>query len=75
MIWSLSSLRFLLDSLVEYVNLKHESDLGYKVRNPQHTENDRYMQINVEKIAQGRNGDREQFTKEDDWPQKIRPEE
>lgn len=45
LIWSLWSLRLLLDILVGYVILKHESDLGYKVRNPQHTEDNRCMQV------------------------------
>lgn len=35
LIWSLLGLRFLLDILIGYVNLRHESDLGYQVRNPQ----------------------------------------
>ena len=34
LIWSLLILRFLWGILVGYVNLKHESDLSYKVRNP-----------------------------------------
>lgn len=49
LIWSLSSLRFLRDILVGYVNLKCESDMGYKVKNPQQTEDNRHMQPSNEK--------------------------
>lgn len=59
LIWRLLGLRFLLDILIGYVNLRHESDLGYQVRNPQHKEDNQCMQVNkkhreeirIEKVA------------------------